>query len=102
MRSIKLSGLFSGVSGEITDQVFVYETKHIIVLLAVHRDVFNQVDEVADGFGLRCGTVSQFGQSGLQSVKNAFKYFLVGGINQTVESGQCVTYILDAEITAFG
>ena len=45
---IEFAGLFARVRREVADQVFVDEAENVVILLPVHRDVFDQVDEASD------------------------------------------------------
>ena len=52
VRSVEFSCFLAGVCRKIGDKIFIDETKHIIVLLAVHRNIFYKVKQVAYSFCL--------------------------------------------------
>ena len=80
---IELARLFAGIGGKHTDKIFIDEAQHIIALLAVHRNILDQVQQAADGFGLGAGAVAQFGKTGFQCVEDFLKHTLVRGGDPT-------------------
>ena len=97
---IELARLFAGIGGKHTDKIFIDEAQHIIALLAVHRNILDQVQQAADGFGLGAGAVAQFGKTGFQCVEDFLKHTLVRGGNQPAERRQRVTHIGNIKILA--
>ena len=75
MRGVKLTSFFACIGGKVADQVFVNETQNVVILPAIHRDIFNESEESPDRFGLRTGAVPKFGEPCLQRIKNFVKDF---------------------------
>ena len=50
MRRIELAGLLTRIGSKVADEVLVDEAEHVVVLATVHRDIFDEVDEVAGSF----------------------------------------------------
>ena len=98
---VELAGFFTGICRKHTDKIFIDKAKNIVILLAVHRNIFNQMNKVTDSLGLRSRAVAQFRQSCLKGIKYSLKYFFVGCVNQTAKSRKSVTNILNAKISAF-
>ena len=48
VRCVELPCLFARVGSEHADEVLVDEPQHVVVLLAIHGDVFDELDEIAD------------------------------------------------------
>ena len=46
--------------GKHADKIFVDEAEHVVALAAIHRNVFDKLDEFADGLGLLCCSVAEF------------------------------------------
>jgi len=55
VRRIEFAGLLARVRGEVADQVFINKAEDVVILLPVHRDIFDQVDKLTNGLGLGCG-----------------------------------------------
>ena len=102
MRGIEFSRFFAGICGEVRDQILIDKTKNIVVLLAIHRDVFDEVYQIADCLCLASGTVSKFGKTGLQCVEDLFKNLFVSWVDQTAESRKSITDIANIEIRTLG
>ena len=86
MWSIELACLLAGISSKFTNQILVDETKHIIVLLSVHRYVFYQVQQTFDGSRLILGGRPQFLQANFKSIKDVFENILMGRMYKTFKS----------------
>ena len=102
VRGVELTRLLAGVCGELADQVFINEAKHIIVLLAVHGNVLDQVDQVADCFRAAGSAVAQLGQSGFQRLEDFVKDLFVIGIDEPAESGKRIGDVGDVENLSHG
>ena len=100
MGRVELACLFACIGGKHTDKIFVDEAQHIIALLAVHRNILDQIQQTADGFGLGAGAVAQFGKTGFQCVEDFLKHTLVRRGNQPAERRQRVTHIGNIKILA--
>lgn len=74
MRRVELTGLFTGISGKIADEVFINKAENIVVLLAIGRDILNKLNQFADCLGLIAGAVTKFAQTGFQRIENFAKY----------------------------
>ena len=85
MGGIKLTSLFASIGRKVTDQVFINKAQNIIVLFAIGRDIFDQLNQFADGLGLAAGAVAQFAQAGFQRVKDFAEYFFLCFADQTVK-----------------
>ena len=70
MWSIEFTSFFTGVGCEHTDEVLINEAKHIVALLAVHRDILDELDELTDCLGLRGCAVAELRKTGLECVKD--------------------------------
>ncbi len=51
VRGVKLACLFSGIGSEHTNQIFIYVSKNIVILFAIHWNIFYQINQIADRFG---------------------------------------------------
>ena len=100
MRRIEFSCLFSCIRREFFNQIFINEAQNIVVLSAIHWNIIDQLNQIADGLGLALGIFSQLAQSCFQRVKNPIKYLFVGWRNQSGKGRQSRTNIVHAEIRA--
>ena len=101
VRRVELAGLLACVCCKVADQIFVDKAENIIILLAVHGNVFDEIDQVANGLCPRTGAFTQFGQAGLQRSKDAVKHLFVVRVDQSTECLQCYRHIIGLEVTAF-
>ena len=100
MRGIKLTGLFASVGRKVTDQILINKAKNIIVLFSIGGDIFDQLNQFADGLGLAAGAVAQFAQAGFQCVKDFAEYLLLCFADQTVKSRKSCSDIVYSETIA--
>ena len=68
--SLAYARLFTGVSCKVADEVFIDEAKNVIVLLAIRRNIFNQLNQLTDRLGLIARAVAEFAQTCFQSIEN--------------------------------
>ena len=64
-RRVELTGLLTRIGSEVANQIFVNEAEGIVILPAVHRNVLDEVDEVADSLATTFFIGAEFGQTGL-------------------------------------
>ena len=102
VRRIELACFLTGVGGEVADQVLVDEAKHVVVLATVHRDVLDEVDEVASGLGLAPCVGAELGETGLQRVENAVEDALAGRVDVAAKSRESVANVRNLEVAALG
>ena len=102
MRRVELARLLTRVRREIRDEVLVDEAQHVIVLLAPHRDVLDEVDEVTRRLRLGAGIRTQLRKTRLKRVKNAVEDLLASRVNVAAKRGERVANVIDAEIIALG
>lgn len=102
MRRVELAGFLTGVGGEVADEVLVDEAEHVVVLATVHRDVLDEVDEIASGLGLAPCVGAEFGETGLQRVEDAVEDTLAGGIDVAAKGREGVANVRNLEVAAFG
>ena len=102
MGRIKLAGLLPGVGGKIADEIFVDETENIIILLAVHRNILDKINQIADGLCPCARGLPQFRKPGLERGKNIVEHFLVGRVDKPAESRQCVCDIFGGKVNPLG
>ncbi len=50
VRRIELAGFLARIGSKVANQILVDEAQHVIVLAAIHRDILDEVDEIASGF----------------------------------------------------
>lgn len=100
VRGVELAGLLAGVGGEVADEVLVDEAQHVVVGPAVHRDVLDEVDEVAGGLGLAARIGAQLGEARLQRVEDAVEDALAGRVDIAAEGGESVAYVRYLEVSA--
>ena len=100
MRRVKLPGLFSRVGRKVADQIFVNKAQDIVVLFAVGGDILNQLNQLADGFGLAAGGVAKFAQAGFQGVENFAENLFLCFADQAVERGESGSDIIHGEAAA--
>ena len=98
MRGIKFSRFFPCIGGKHAYQVFIDEAEDIVILPAVHRDIFDQLDQGADRLCLRNRVLSEFTQPGLQRLKNVVEYFFVGDVDQSAEGRKRISDIGDVKV----
>ena len=101
MRRIELTGLFAGIRCKVADQVLIDKAQNIIILLAIHGNILNEVNQIPDSLCACTGTFTQLGQTGLQRCKNAIKHLLVMGVDQAAECLKCHRHIVRFEVAAF-
>ena len=102
MRRVELPRFFARIGRKIADQIFIDEAENIIILSAIHGNVFYQINQIADGFGARAGSFSQFGQTGFQRFENTLKYFFMMRIDVPVKSGNGIRYVRSGKIHTLG
>ena len=98
VRGVELAGLLAGVGSEIADEVLVDEAEHVVVGPAVHRDVLDEVDEVAGGLGLAPCVGAELGETGLQRVEDAVENALACRVDIATEGGKRVAHIRYLEV----
>jgi hypothetical protein len=98
MRSVELARLFARIGGEHADEVFVDKAQHVVALPAIHGDVFDELEQLADGLGLLGGGVAEFAQAGFKGLENALEETLVVRVNQAAEGGQGIAHMGDVEV----
>ena len=102
MGRIEFARLFPCVGGKIADKILVDESEDIIVLLPVHGNILDEVDQVADRFRSCAGGLAQFGKPGLEGGKNIVEYLFVGRIDEAAERGKRIRHILSGKVDALG
>lgn len=102
MRRVELAGFLTGVGGEVADKVLVDEAKHVVVLATVHRDVLDEVDEVASGLGLAPCVGAELGEAGLQRVEDAVEDTFAGRIDVAAKSIEGIANVRNLEVAALG
>ena len=102
MRRIELAGFLTGVGGEVADEVLVDEAKDVVVLATVHRDVLDEVNEVASGFGLAPCVGAELGETGLQRVEDAVEDALASRVDVAAKGREGVANVRNLKVAAFG
>ena len=102
MRRIELAGFLTGVGGEVADEVLVDEAKDVVVLATVHRDVLDEVNEVASGLGLAPCVGAELGETGLQRVEDAVEDALAGRVDVAAKGREGVANVRNLEVAALG
>ena len=102
MRRVELASFLTGVGGEVADQVLIDEAKHVVVLATVHRDVLDEVDEVASGLGLATCVGAELGEARLQRVEDAVENALAGRVDVAAKGREGVANVRNLEVAAFG
>lgn len=100
VRCVKLAGFLAGVSGDVADEVLVDEAEHVVVLPAVHRDILDEVDEVASGLGPAWIISSQLGEARLQRVEDAVEDTLACRVYIAAKGGKRVAHVRYLEVAA--
>ena len=72
MRCVEFSRLFTGVCRKVADKIFIDESQYIIVLLTVHRNIFDELQKSADSLGACTGGIAELCQSGFKRRENLF------------------------------
>ena len=85
MWGIEFACLLTGIRCKVRNQIFVDEAEDIIILLAVHRNLVDQLDQVADGLRLRFRILTELRQSCLQCVEDSLEDLFMRWRNQTVK-----------------
>ena len=44
---VEFARLLAGIGSKLADKVFVDESQYVIVLLAIHRNILNQLEQIA-------------------------------------------------------
>lgn len=99
VRGVKLACLFPGISGEHAYEIFVDEAEHIVALPAIHGDVLDELNQLADGLGLLCGGVAKFAQAGFKRLKNALEETLVVRVYKATEGRQRIAHMGYIEVS---
>ena len=102
VRRVELAGFLAGVGGEVADEILVDEAEHVVVLTTVHRDVLDEVDEVASSLGLAPCVGAELGETGLQRVEDAVEDTLAGGVDVAAKGGEGVANVRNLEVAALG
>ena len=102
MRRVELACLLAGVGGEVADEVLVDEAEHVVVLATVHRDVFDEVDEVASGLGLAPCVGAELGETGPQRVEDAVEDALASRVDVAAKGIEGVANVRNLEVAALG
>ena len=98
MRGVELASFLARIGGEHADQIFVDEAEHIVALAAIHWNVFDELNQFADGFGLLGGGVAELAQASFKGLENALEKALVVRVNQATKGRQGITYMRDIEV----
>ena len=99
VRRVKFARLLACICRKIRNQVFIDKAQHIVVLLAIHRNILDEMEQVADRLCLRVGTIAQLGKPRLQSVEHLVKDFFVRGIDKAAESRKRIANVRHVEVT---
>ncbi len=102
VRRIELARFLTGVGGEVADEILVDEAEHVVVLATVHRDVLNEVDEVAGGLGLASCVGTELGETGLQRVEDAIEDALASRVDIAAKGREGVANVRNLEVAALG
>lgn len=102
VRRVELSRFLASVGGEVTDEVLVNEAEYVVVLATVHRDVLDEVDEVASGLGLAPCVSAELGETGPQRVEDAVEDTLAGRVNVAAKGIEGVANVRNLEVAALG
>ena len=94
MRRVELSGFLAGVCREVGNQIFIDETEHIIVLPAIHGDIFDQVQQITDSLGTSIGGFTQLGKPGLQRLEDVGK-----AVERISKPGDVILFLGAGDIT---
>ena len=65
VRSIEFTSFLSGIGCKITDEILINIAQHVVILTAIGRNVFNELNQILQSTGLRRRILPQFTQSGL-------------------------------------
>jgi hypothetical protein len=98
VRGVELARLFAGIGGKHADEVFIDEAEHIVALAAIHGNVFDELDQLADGLSLLGGGVAQLAQAGFKGFENALEKALVVRVNQATKGRQGIAHMGDIEV----
>ena len=60
-RRVELTGLLTRIGSEVANQILIDEAEGVVVLPAVHRNVLDEVDEVASGLATAFLIGTEFG-----------------------------------------
>ena len=98
VRGVEFARFFARVCGKHADEILVNEAKHIVALASIHRNVFDELNKIADGLGLPRGVVAEFAQAGFQGLENALEETLVIRVNEAAEGRQGIAHMGDIKI----
>ena len=65
VRRIELASLLTSICGKVTDEIFINEAENVIVFFAVHRDILNQLKQVADCLGSCTRSITELRKAGV-------------------------------------
>ena len=99
-RCVEFAGLLPRIGGEIADEIFVDEAENVIILTTIHRNVFNEVNQISRGLGLASRVGAKFGKPGLQRVENTVEHSLTRRIDVAGERRKRITHVGNLEIVA--
>ena len=102
VRRVELAGFLTSVGGEVADEVLVDEAEHVVVLATVHRDVLDEIDEVAGGLGLAPCVGTELGETGLQRVEDAIEDALASRVDIAAKSREGVANVRNLKVASFG
>ena len=58
VRGVKLARLFSRIGSKHADEVLINKAQHVVALPAIHRDVFDELNQLRYGLSLFGGRVA--------------------------------------------
>ena len=76
------------------------EAQNIVILLAIHRNIFDKIDQVTNRLCPCARAFAQLRQTCLQRCKNTVKYLLVVRVDQAAKRLKCDRHIVGFEVAA--
>lgn len=98
MGRVELPCLLAHIGRKIADQILVDVAEYVVVLLSVHGDIVDELQEAANGLRARPGGVAELGEAGLEGLENLVEDIFVRGLHQAGEGEESVTHVRNVKV----
>ena len=85
VRRVELARFFTRIGSKHANEIFVDKAEHIVALPAIHRDIFDELEQLADSLGLLRGSITKLAQACFKGLENALEKAFVVRVNQAAE-----------------
>ena len=100
MRCIKLACFLAGIGRKLLQEILIDKAEHIVVLPAVHRNLVNQMNQIARRLTLHLRIFAELRESHFERLENPLKDFFMRRRNQAVKRRERHAHIVNRKIHA--